>query len=182
MFNFRRVSNEEDYDKIIELQAKYLITQLSQEEQKGGFLSVAFTKNQFKQMDEEAAVVLCEDEDKNLIGYRGSSTPKFNQDYTLPAKMIEKFPQIYYKQKVLSDYVAVIPGPVCVDSTCRGKGIGTQLRETLISFLPSTVNMLITFVSSSNRASLNNNLKHGFEKLDSFNHSNEQYTILGKLI
>lgn len=176
-----RKASEKDYQGILDLQDKYLITNLNDEEKKNGFLSVKFSKKQFEIMNTDSLVVVCEDKDI-IIGYLCASTADFNKDYTLPSTMIDQFPFITYQGKSLENYNCLIFGPVCIELDYRGKGVYAELMKTLIELLPKNIDVLVTFISAKNKRSLISTKKLAIEKLGDFTHMNQDYVLVAKFL
>jgi hypothetical protein len=76
VMDYRRALPE-DFAAIVELQNRNLEWNLDERARSDGFLSTAFSIEQFKRMDEEVAIVVSVDAGK-LCGYVCASTPAFN--------------------------------------------------------------------------------------------------------
>lgn len=63
---FKR-ADEQDYLGILALQQQNQLSNLNAEQLKQGFLSVAFTKAQFKAMNKEMPLIICKENNRVIV-------------------------------------------------------------------------------------------------------------------
>ncbi len=180
---YRRVHSE-DFEQIVALQNKNLVEILDQTEQKDGFLSAAFSVEEFQAMDEDLCVVVCVDAGQ-VCGYACASSVEYNQQFPLVAAMIERFQKIHYQAKPLTSYRSFIYGPVCIDKAYRGQGVLTGLfnqMQKLLRERESPPELLIVLISAQNERSLKAHQKLGIEMIDQFLFKDKLFWVLVRLI
>ena len=176
---YKRAQSEEDFRQIVELQNKNLPRALSAVEIKDGFLSGEFTIEQFQAMNSDLCVMTCFDDDY-FCGFLVASSINFNKQFPLPNAMIDCFSKVSYKGKLLTEYKPFISGPGCIDKNYRGKGIFTNLVQTVLNFLaqqPSPPDLRVALVSTENPRSINAQKKIGMDEVGQFEFNNKQLLI-----
>ena len=71
--------------------------------------------------------------------------------FALLAAMIERYPQIEWRQRPLDGYVSFVYGPVCVDRRFRGRGLLRGLYRTLLSAVADRFEIGVAFVAHERR-------------------------------
>ncbi|MDX2107753.1 MAG: GNAT family N-acetyltransferase [Candidatus Melainabacteria bacterium] len=174
---FRRASGA-DFDGIVKLQDQNLASKISDKQKKDGFLSAAFSAQQFESMDNDGCVVIGIDEDQSVKAFLCSSTPMFNLPFPLPAAMIERFSNIELSGKKLSNQQVLITGPVCIDQSLRGQGVLAKLYEALYKELFGQYDAAVVFVSKENPRSIKAHEKLGMTIVDEFVFNAKDYVIM----
>jgi hypothetical protein len=149
---FRRLALR-DLPSLLELQESNLFENLTPEQQKDGFLSARFSKEQFAQMNREAAVVVAED-DGRIVGYACSAGADFSAQFPILDAMIATFGRLTYLGTTLIDARVCIYGPVCVDRAWRGRGVLRGLIAGLKAQLAGQFDVAAAFISKANSRSL----------------------------
>ncbi len=173
---FRRASGT-DFDGIVKLQDLNLASNISDNQKKDGFLSAAFSAQQFQSMDNDGCVIAGLEGDL-VKAFLCSSTPMFNLPFPLPAAMIERFSNIDLGGKCLSNQQILITGPVCIDQSLRGQGVLEKLYEALYKELFGQYDAAVVFVSKENPRSIKAHEKLGMSVLDEFDFKNNHYVIM----
>lgn len=177
---FRRAETDGDFQKIFELHNKNIVSSLSHEDLKDGFLSGEFTLDKLRAMNDSICIMACFSGD-DLCGYHIASTPEFNQASPMLMQMMQQFDKIIYKGKPLAEYKCFIAGPSCIAKEYRGLGIYPQLISSLFDFLKDTQNpsrLRISFASELNPRSLNAQKKIGCEIIGEFIFDSSKFMIL----
>jgi len=173
-----RCLQAEDIPEVLRIQNDNLLTNLSQTEQSNGYLSVAFSKRQFKEMHREIPIIVA-DLGSRLGGYLCSSSLAYNRRIPLLAHMIELFKETAYKSRPLDDYRAFVYGPVCIDRTLRGSGLLNGLFDALMCQLAGRFDVGTLFISRNNPRSLRAHTHHlGMRKLRSFTFEENEFYLL----
>lgn len=173
---FRRAYGA-DFEGMVKLQDLNLVSKISDEQKKDGFLSAAFSAAQFESMDNDGCVIVGLDADE-VKAFLCASTPMFNLPFPLPSAMIERFPVIDFKGKKLSQMQTIITGPVCIDESWRGKGVIERLYEALYQELHGEYNAAVVFVSVENPRSIKAHERLGMTVVDEFTFKEKSYVVM----
>lgn len=175
-----RKATNQDMSGVVALQDANLVSNLSSAEQKDGFLSGAFTAEQFSEMNDDVGILIALDGDV-VVGFICIGSVEFNIAYPLPAAMIEAFSNLYYDGRRVDSYVCVIAGPVCIAKEKRGTGLFEIMYNQVSSILPAHVQLITTLVSKSNPRSLRAHEKVGMQVLGDFNYNAREFVIMARL-
>jgi hypothetical protein len=146
---FRR-ARPEDLPAIVRLQNQNLEWNLDEKARADGFLSTAFSIEQFKEMDREIAVVVGYDGDK-LCGYVCASHPAFNECMPFPAAMLKYArEQGVYRSKPLTAYDFCVTNPICIDKAYRGTRAYLHLCHAMLDLIEDRYDLAVSFVSTDN--------------------------------
>lgn len=173
-------SNLGDFEQVVALQNKNLVTVLTPSEKVDGFLSEGLSIEQFKSMDKDICVFICKDE-QGVCGYICVGSVEYNKNIPLVAAMLDCFPDISYRGKQLSTYNIAISGPVCIDRNYRGQGLFFNLYEKLSEFLLNErpeLDLYVVLVSTQNERSINAHKKVGMEIVGTFSFNNNDFLIM----
>jgi hypothetical protein len=173
---YRRIRQDE-FQQVVDLQNRNLISVLNPEDQLEGFLATQFTLEQFKQMDNALCIVVCVNDNK-ICGYLCASTIAFNQQFVFPAAMLERCSRILYQNKSIMSYRFFIPSPTCIEREYRGQEVFNDLCKKLVEHLPYEYELAVTFVSTKNLRSLQAIKKVGMEVIDEFEINDNRFWIL----
>jgi len=179
---FRRAQNS-DLDALVDLQNKNSIVVDATLDRQDGYLSSAFTAEDFAAINKDLAIMVCADDvDQKLLAFVCCSTPEFNKRAGLPKAMMARFDQAHFDGRPIADYACLIAGPVCVDKANRGSGIFVSLYQSLFWQLPSQYELVVALVSTSNPRSLAAHKKVGMAVVDQFVYNDKTYnTIAAKI-
>jgi len=174
---FRRASGT-DFEGMVKLQDSNLASKISDDQKKDGFLSAAFSAQQFESMDNDGCVIVAMDDENLVEAFLCSSTPMFNLPFALPAAMIERFSKIDFGEERLSNQQVLITGPVCIDQAWRGKGVLEKLYEALYKELFGQYDAAVVFVSKENPRSIKAHEKLGMSVVDEFVFNSKDFVIM----
>jgi L-amino acid N-acyltransferase YncA len=179
-FQFRLAFGD-DFEKMVPLQNQNLATALSDDQKSDGFLSAAFTAEQFKRMSESVAVVVALDA-TDVIGFVCASTAEFNSSSPLPAAMIARFPEVMIGTQRLDKLKSFVAGPVCVDKNYRGQGVFEGLYAELFENSPVEYQVALALISTANPRSVRAHAKLGMEVVDSFLFAGREFFIVARTV
>lgn len=177
--NIRLHPTQDQFSQLIDLQNENLLDVLKDSEQIHGFLSVKFSIEQFKEMDENLCVAVALKEDK-VVGYLAASTFEFNKQFEILSCMIQQCEGLVLNGKPLFSQKLFIPGPICIHKDYRGKDIFINLYQKLFDYLSNEFDIAVTFVSQMNKRSLEAHKKIGMKSIDSFEFKNAFFNVLVK--
>ena len=163
---FRR-ARLDDFDAIVELQNKNLHHAVIHSDLASGFLATAYSADQFKQMNEEMGVVVCE-QNQQICGYLGAGSIQFYQQFPIAGAMLTRVADVTYRGAALDLSRVLVANPVCIDHTYRGDGVYLKLCQTLFQYLPRQYDLAVTLVPVANQRSYLATSRLGFETLEQF--------------
>ncbi|MFA6210499.1 MAG: hypothetical protein WCT03_12735 [Candidatus Obscuribacterales bacterium] len=178
--SYRR-ARDLDFEQIVHLQNLYLEANLNTDQKQDGFLSGQFTTDQFCQIDADGAVVVAyeqTDDGSDVKAFLCASSPAFNLPFALPRAMIESFPQAIFEGKPLSQQAVLVAGPVCVDVSCRGKGLVRELYRAISGVVPDLYEVVVVFVSVANLRSINAHKNLGMSVVSGFSFNEKEYVTM----
>jgi hypothetical protein len=162
-----RKAIESDFSEIAALQNKNLASALNPSDYSGGFLSTAFSVDQFKEMNDALGITVCLEGD-HLCGYLCATTLEFNQHFPLQSVMIDSLKNIMDETRFILDYPLFFVSPACIDRPYRGTEVLSQLIKKMLSNISQHYERALTVVSADNHRSMKAIQKHGMKKLHSF--------------
>lgn len=172
-----RRAMEKDLPLVVALQDVNLASNLSSEAKRDGFLSGAFTEEQFAAMNEDVGVLVCYCEE-HLAGFICVGSIDFNRPFALPGAMIKALSTLLYQGKSVTSYQCVIAGPVCVASAHRGAGLFGLMYDELHQILPKEVELITTLVSRANPRSIRAHEKVGMVTVGGFQFRDDDFVIM----
>jgi L-amino acid N-acyltransferase YncA len=148
-----RTAAATDWPAVISIQNGNLHANLTEEQRRDGFLSAAFTTDQFEQMGRDVAVMVADDSGQ-VCGYLCAASVQFHRQFPLLAAMIDAFPQVSFLGRPLASRRTFIYGPVCVAHSHRGRGLLRGLYDALRSEVAGGYDSGVAFVAKGNQRSL----------------------------
>lgn len=148
----------DDYQDIVTLANRYYVGNLSPEEQKSGFLSVSFTREQIAEMAADPGIIVTH-EAQEIVAFLCASSRYFSNPPPFYPEMMQALESISYKGYPMKSYKFFIYGPVCIDSNHRGRGLLRQLYSALLRQVTRVYEVGIAFVAEDNPHSLDVHIK-----------------------
>ena len=109
-----------DIPAISELQKKYHIATISEEDKPDGFVTTLFTEEQFKELiEKEDGIAIACDGDK-IAAYAMAASWEYWSKWPIFQYMIEDLQNIEYMGQILSVKNSYQYGPICIDKDYRG--------------------------------------------------------------
>jgi hypothetical protein len=170
-----------DFDQMVALQRRNLISALDPLDREDGFLATAFTAKQFQEIDNSLGIFVAVDEDK-VCGYLCASTPAFNQNFPIPKAMLERCATLFYHGQRITNYRYVIASPACIEKSYRRTYVFLRLAERILSFISNQHELILTLISEKNTQSLHSAQKMGMEIIDQFDVEEQRFYILVRLV
>lgn len=175
-----RNATVKDIPQIEELQKRYHVSFISEEEKKSGFVTTLFTTEQLRELIEtENGISLACDGDK-VIAYAMAGSWQFWSKWPLFQHMIADLPDTEYLGQTLSMENSYQYGPVCIDMTYRGQGVLQDLFAYSARQMNVRYRLLITFINHINTRSFAAHTKKvGMDVIKSFIFNGNNYYELG---
>jgi len=170
----------EDITAISELQEKYHVATISEEDKSGGFVTTLFTDEQFKELIEAENGVAIACDGTKIVAYVMAASWEFWATWPLFAYMINDLQNTQYLGQILTTKNSYQYGPICIDKNYRG----TEVLKKVFDFSRRQMNerypILITFINHINPRSYNAHTKKlGLDVIKSFEFNNNTYYELG---
>jgi len=175
-----RNATKEDIPQISELQKKYHVSTISEEDKPDGFVTTLFTPEQFGELiDKEQGIAIACDGDQ-VVAYAMAASWEYWSEWPLFQHMIKDLPDTEYLGETLSIENSYQYGPVCIEKSYRG----TEVLPRLFDFSRAQMNkrfpILITFINHINPRSYKAHVdKLGLDVIKDFQFNNNNYYELG---
>ncbi len=175
-----RNANLNDIYGVSQLQKKYHISTISEEDKTDGFVTTLFTEEQFKELiEKENGLAIACDNDK-VIAYAMAASWDYWSAWPLFQYMINDLPNIQYLGYTLSTENSYQYGPICIDKQYRGTEVLPNLFEFSRLQMKDRYPVLITFINQINGRSYRAHVdKLGLEVIKTFDYNNNHYYELG---
>ncbi len=169
-----------DIPKIEELQKRYHVSFINEEEKKNGFVTTLFSREQLTELiEQEDGISLCCDGEK-VVAYAMAGSWHFWSKWPLFQHMIADLPNTEYLGKTLTIENSYQYGPVCIDMDYRGQGVLQDLFAHSTRQMSRRYPILITFINHVNTRSFAAHTKKvGLDVIKSFTFNGNNYYELG---
>jgi hypothetical protein len=165
-----------DIDGVLQLQKKYQIDTIAEEDKKDGFVTTSFTKEQLtKLIEEEQGLFIAENQD-GIVAYVMAASWQYWSAWPLFAYMIQDLPNLEYRGQRLSVENSYQYGPICVDKSVRGSGVLEKIFELARKEMAKRFSFLVTFINKINPRSYEaHTRKLDLELLQEFDYNSNSY-------
>ncbi len=172
------VAKLSDIEGVLDLQKRYLVSNLTEEEKKSGFVTTPFSVEQLTYVINNEGLFVAKDNNK-IIAYIFAESWDFFSQYPIFERMISLFPELSFFDFEITSTSSFQYGPVCIDKKYRGKGLINLLFEFMRIHIVKKYPLSLTFINKTNVPSL----KAHTEKLkwtiiSDFEFNNNNYLIL----
>ena len=170
----------EDITQIEELQKKYHVSFISEEDKKSGFVTTLFTREQLTELiEKEDGISLACDGDK-VVAYAMAGSWEFWSKWPLFQYMIADLENVTYLGQQLTTRNSYQYGPVCIDMAYRGQGVLENLFAHSARQMGRRYPILITFINHLNPRSFTaHTRKVGLDVIKDFSFNGNNYYELG---
>ena len=177
MITYDIATTDHDLYQILELQAKNLPQNISEEESLSqGFVTIHHSFALLKRMNSPYPHIVARDKEK-IVGYTLVMLRSFQIDIPLLIPMFQQIDQSEYKGQMLGDAKYFVMGQVCIDKSYRGKGVFTGLYREMQKRMAPHFDFIITEVAERNTRSIRAHFKVGFELVKEYE-SGEKWSII----
>ena len=170
----------DDIAQIEELQKKYHVSFISEEDKKSGFVTTLFTREQLTELiEQEDGISLACDGDK-VVAYAMAGSWEFWSKWPLFQYMIADLENVTYLGQQLTTENSYQYGPVCIDMAYRGQGVLENLFAHSARRMSRRYPILITFINHLNPRSYTAHTKKvGLDVIKDFSFNGNNYYELG---
>jgi hypothetical protein len=167
-----------DIDGILDLQKLYLVSNLTEEEKKFGFVTTPFSIQQLIYVIQNEGLFIAKDNNK-IIAYIFAESWDFFSQYPIFEYMISLFPRLSFLNFEINSTRSFQYGPVCIDKKYRGKGLINSLFEFMRIHIVKKYPLALTFINKTNVPSLKAHTeKLNWTIISDFEFNNNSYFIL----
>ncbi len=168
-----------DFERILRLQHKNLMTTLGEGNLSQGFLSIELTREQLHKINGELGIFVAV-RDGTVIGYLMAETIEFAVGSSpLISHMLKRLKDAVFEGLTLSSSCLFVYGPVCIDRGYRGQGILHGLVSIMKKALTAEYDVGLAFVSQLNPRSFQaHTAKIGMKVIDDFDFNGGRYRTL----
>ena len=172
------IATLKDIDGVLALQELYLVSNLTEEDKKGGFVTTPFTIAQLTEVIEAQNLFVTKDNGK-IIAYIFTGSWTFFAQWPIFEHMITLLTDLNFLDFSFTTTNSFQYGPICIHKNYRGKGLILPFFEFMRMHMMNKYPLSLTFINKTNIPSR----KAHTEKLKwniiaDFNFNNNEYYIL----
>lgn len=171
---------ESDIIPILSLQSANLRDPLNPEQRKDGYLSIAFSENEFRSFHRDIGVVVARVQDQ-VVGYCCISSAKLNARFPVLDQIVANLSGylIPGTDQRPAEATTCFHGPVCIARSFRGRDILAHLFSHGIQLAKKAgYSFCFSFISSINQRSLKAHLKLPFHQVGTMVYHNSEYLVI----
>ena len=168
-----------DIQGVLDLQKLNLVSNLTEEEKKSGFITTPFSVEQLTYVIANEGLFIAKVNNK-IIAYIFAESWDFFSQYPIFEYMISLFPMLTFLDFEINSTSSFQYGPVCIDKKYRGQGLITLLFEFMRIHIVKKYSLSLTFINKTNLPSLKAHTeKLKWTVISDFQFNNNDYFILG---
>lgn len=172
-----QIATTHDVESFLELQAKYLVTNLTQEQKKDGFVTTPFTIEQLHEIISQDGLFLAKFEGK-VIGYAFAGSWEYFSQWKIIEEMGKMLPITFENQEIKMEN-SFQYGPICIDMEFRGSGLINLLFDFMRTNMIKKYPISVTFINKINERSRKAHVeKLGWKIIKKFQFNNNEYYFL----
>lgn len=169
-----------DIPQIEELQKRYHVSFMTEEEKKNGFVTTLFTREQLTELIETEDGISLGCDGEKIVAYAMAGSWDFWSKWPLFQYMIADLPNTEYLGRKLTTENSYQYGPVCIEMDYRGQGVLQDLFAHSTRQMSRRYPILITFINHVNPRSFDAHTKKvGLDVIKSFSFNGNNYYELG---
>lgn len=148
-----QVAKLEDIKGVLFLQESYLVSNLSEEEKKSGFVTTPFSVEQLTHVIHNQGLFIAKDKNK-IIAYVFAESWQFFSQWPIFEHIISLFPELKFLDFEINSTTSFQYGPICIEKKYRGKGLINSLFELMRTQMVKKYPLSLTFINKTNAPSL----------------------------
>ncbi len=170
------VADYSDIDEVLELQGKYHIASVKEEDRPGGFVTTLITKAQLTSLIGDEGGLFVVRQDGVLVAYAMAASWSFWLQWPIFVHMVKGLHELEFLGLRLSTENSYQYGPVCVDKSVRGSGVLARLFDFSRAKMAGRYAILVTFINKINaRSFAAHTRKLGLQVMQEFEFNGNQY-------
>ena len=176
-----RPAKPSDIPGILALQSRNLLSNLSEAEQKNGFVTTAFTVAQIEALMADGGVFVAvetstDDQSETVIGYAVAGSWAYFVQWPIFPFMLARLPALDFDGQAITEANSFQYGPVCVAAAYRGQGVFPRLFEAMRLGMCERYPIGVTFINRLNPHSYHAHTKKlGMTVIDEFEFNGRPY-------
>lgn len=171
-----RIAERSDIDGVLELQKKYQVDTISEEDKVDGFVTTAFTYEALNNLITKEQGLFIAVQDSNVVAYVMAASWYYWSDWPFFRHMIKDLPNLTYMNVTINMENSYQYGPICIDKSVRGKGVLEKIYDFSREEMSKRYPILVTFINQVNPRSYEAHVrKLGLEIIQEFEYNNNQY-------
>lgn len=164
-----------DIPGILALQEQNIVTNLSEEQKKNGFVTTPFTYVQLQDLILIDGLFISK-EAEEVLGYTMAAGWDYFKGRPMFDLMIERFQTMEYNGMSITRANSFQYGPICIDQRHRGTPAFTTLFECMKTHMKSRFPIGTTFINTVNERSFQaHTRKAGLDVIDHFDLDGKHY-------
>jgi hypothetical protein len=173
-----KVAEIEDIPGVLALQDLYLVSNLSDEEKKEGFVTTPFSVEQLTEVIRQEGLFLAID-NGCIVAYIFGASWEFFSQWPIFNYMTSLFPELSFKNFEITTTNSFQYGPICIAKKYRGQGLIQPFFEFMRIHLLKKYPLSITFINTTNMPSQKAHInKLKWEVITEFPFNNNTYLAL----
>ncbi len=174
-----QVAKTEDISGVLALQELYLVSNLTEKEKEGGFVTTPFTTKQLQEIIEQEGLFLAKDNNR-IIAYIFAASWDYFSQWPIFRYMTPILPDIPFKDFNITTTNSFQYGPICIRADYRGQGLIKPFFEFMRIHMIKKFPLAITFINKTNKPSKKAHTeKLNWSIIGNFQFNNNEYYILG---
>lgn len=171
---------ESDILPISIIQSENLRDNLTPDQLKDGYLSIAFSKDAFREFNRDLGVVVAKVRGQ-VIGYCCVSSAAFNAQFPILDQIVANLSTYLVRETEQrpTEATTCFYGPACIAKPFRGRNVLTHLFSHGLKLSKDAgYSFCFSFISSENQRSLKAHLKLPFHKVGKVVHNGNEYIVI----
>ena len=165
-----------DIDEVLELQKKYHIASVKEEDRPNGFVTTLITKAQLTSLIRDESGLFIVRQDGVLVAYAMAASWSFWSQWPIFVHMLAGLHELEFLGRQLSAENSYQYGPVCIDKPLRGSGVLARLFDFSRAKMAQQYPVLVTFINKINaRSFAAHTRKLGLQVMQEFEFNGNQY-------
>ena len=171
-----RIARLSDIQGVLDLQYRYQVDSIAEEDKKDGFVTTPFTEEQLTALINEEKGLFIGLKEGSVVAYVMAASWQFWSVWPMFAFMIKDLPNLKYLDQSLTVDNSYQYGPVCIDKSVRGTGVLEDIFDFARAEMSKRYPILVTFVNKINPRSFHAHTKKlGLEVIQEFEFNNNSY-------
>ena len=171
---------ESDIIPILQIQSENLRDNLTPDQLKDGYLSIAFSENDFREFNRDVGVVVAKAQGQ-VIGYCCVSSAKFNAQFPILDQIVANLStySVPGTEQRPTKEMTSFHGPACIAKPFRGRSVLNHLFSHGLKLSKDAgFSFCFSFISSENQRSLKAHLKLPFQKVGKIAYIGNEYMVI----
>lgn len=170
------VAQLSDIDDVLELQKKYHVASIAEEDRSSGFVTTLFTRGQLANLIQDQGGLSIARDGEHLMAYAMAASWSFWSQWPIFAHMVAELDQLVFLGQPLNVLNSYQYGPVCVDKSVRGSGLLERVFDFSRAQMAARYPILVTFINKTNtRSFAAHTQKLGLQVIQEFEFNGNQY-------